>query len=220
MPAMTTRRRRPMRMDFAPSLMPLDLAERPGLHGGIGATHLSPSDLNGIISHRPKPRDTKAVFASKDTGIAGIDSKALTADAAAERHARLEAQAGQLVSQTFFGTMLKQMRDSPFKSDLFEGGHGGKAYSSLYDQRLVEQMSRGAGKKLINSVVRKFEAKQAYAKQKAAGAATTGSTGLAAPLAGRDASARVASKVAKPVQRADNHPNRNIKIHVEPARRA
>src|SRR6187200_2157558 len=76
------------------------------------------------------------------------------------RHAQLEKQAGNLVAQTFFGTLLKQMRESPFKDELFSGGRGGEAFGSMYDQHLAEHMARGAGKKLVNSIVKRFEAKQ------------------------------------------------------------
>jgi Rod binding domain-containing protein len=58
--------------------------------------------------------------------------------------------------------MLKQMRDSPFKSELFEGGRGGQAFGGLFDQKLVDQMSHGAGNKLVNAVVRKFDGGRAY----------------------------------------------------------
>ena len=35
----------------------------------------------------------------------------------------------------------------------------------MYDQRLIEHMSRGAGNKLVNAIVRKLEAATAYGKQ-------------------------------------------------------
>jgi hypothetical protein len=35
----------------------------------------------------------------------------------------------------------------------------------MYDQHLAERMSRVAGDKLVRSIVRKIEAKQAYARQ-------------------------------------------------------
>ena len=80
-------------------------------------------------------------------------------------HDRLVKQTEIWVSQTFFGTLLKQARESPFRSELFDGGRGGQAFGSLYDQHLADHMARGAGKKLVRSIVRKIEAKQAYAKQ-------------------------------------------------------
>lgn len=89
--------------------------------------------------------------------------KELSAPDTREHHdARKQAEI--FVSQAFFGTMLKQMRESPFKSDIFDGGRGGQAFGSLYDQHLAERMAKGAGSKLVNSIVRKLEAKKAYEK--------------------------------------------------------
>jgi Rod binding domain-containing protein len=77
----------------------------------------------------------------------------------------LRKQAEIFVASAFFGTLLKQMRESPFKSELFSGGRGGQAFGSLYDQQMAERMSRGAGSKLVNSIVRKIEASAAYRRQ-------------------------------------------------------
>ncbi|MBC8107546.1 MAG: rod-binding protein, partial [Anaerolineae bacterium] len=79
-------------------------------------------------------------------------------NSATSRHAQLEKQAGNLVAQTFFGTLLKQMRESPFKDEMFSGGRGGEAFGSMYDQHLAEHMSRGVGRKLVNSIVKRLEA--------------------------------------------------------------
>jgi hypothetical protein len=57
------------------------------------------------------------------------------------------------------------MRNSPFKSELFSGGKGGEAFGGLQDQRMAEHMARGAGSKLVNSIVRRIEANAAYRKQ-------------------------------------------------------
>ncbi|HTL27620.1 MAG TPA: rod-binding protein [Tepidisphaeraceae bacterium] len=80
-------------------------------------------------------------------------------------HDALTKQTQTWVAQSFFGTLLKQMRDSPFKSDILDGGRGGQAFSGLYDQHLAERMSRGVGHKLVGAIVRKIEAKNAYTKQ-------------------------------------------------------
>jgi|ERR1041384_4065389 Rod binding domain-containing protein len=68
----------------------------------------------------------------------------------------LTAAAQKVVSQTFFGNILKQMRESPFRSELFDGGRGGQAFASLYDQHMADHMARGVGKKLVNSIVRRY----------------------------------------------------------------
>ena len=82
-----------------------------------------------------------------------------------EKHdPELVKQTQKWVAQTFFGTLLKQMHNSPFRSKLFEGGRGGQAFGSMYDQQMAEHMARGAGQKLVNSIVRRIEAKRAYDK--------------------------------------------------------
>jgi len=80
-------------------------------------------------------------------------------------HDKLTKTTQMWVAQTFFGTLLKQVRESPFKSELFSGGRGGQAFGAMYDQHLAERMSRVAGDKLVRSIVRKIEAKHAYARQ-------------------------------------------------------
>ena len=95
---------------------------------------------------------------------------ARTVAPAGSQHDRLVKQAETWVAQTFFGTLLKQMEESPFKSDLFSGGRGGQAFSSLYHQQLTERMARGAGSQLVKSIVRRIEATSAYQKQQDAGA--------------------------------------------------
>jgi hypothetical protein len=61
------------------------------------------------------------------------------------------------VSQTFFGTLLKQMHDSPFKSELWSGGRGGQAFSPLYDQHLAERMAKASGRPLASSIVKHIQ---------------------------------------------------------------
>lgn len=73
------------------------------------------------------------------------------------KHNALVKQSQHLVAQTFYGTMLKQMRESPFKSELFDGGRGGEMFSSLLDQRLADHMSKSTGNKLVNSIVKHIE---------------------------------------------------------------
>ena len=80
-------------------------------------------------------------------------------------HDKIQETARKWVAQTFYGPMLKQMRESPFKSELFAGGRGGQAFSTLMDQHLADHMSRAAGSKLVNAIARKLEAKAGYAKQ-------------------------------------------------------
>ena len=77
------------------------------------------------------------------------------------QHDKLVHSARTWVAQTFFGQMLKQMRDSPFKSELFNGGRGGEAFQGQLDQKLAEHMANGrVGERLVQSIVRHIEHKQ------------------------------------------------------------
>jgi hypothetical protein len=69
---------------------------------------------------------------------------------------KVTATARKWISQTFYGTLLKQMRSSPFKSELFEGGRGGQAFAPLLDQHLADHMARGADNKLVKAIARKL----------------------------------------------------------------
>jgi Rod binding domain-containing protein len=96
-------------------------------------------------------------------GPQSLQMKAAVATAASlQRHEGLVKVANKWVAQSFYGTLLKQMRNSPFKSDLFSGGRGGEAFSSLYDQQLVERMSKAAPHGLARGIVRRIEGAETY----------------------------------------------------------
>lgn len=76
----------------------------------------------------------------------------------------LEMAARQLVGASFFGTLLKQMHNSPFKSEILSGGRGEEAFSPLMDQHLIERMSRGTGDKLVKAIVKRFHRNAAEAE--------------------------------------------------------
>ena len=61
-------------------------------------------------------------------------------------HDKIMETARKWVAQTFYGTMLKQMRRKPVQVARFSGGRGGQAFSSLLDQHLADHMSRGPGR--------------------------------------------------------------------------
>jgi Rod binding domain-containing protein len=71
---------------------------------------------------------------------------------------QLDHLARVLVAQTFFGPMLKQMRNSPFKADWVDGGRGGQVFQGQLDQKLAERMaSAGSGDRLVKSIVKRIE---------------------------------------------------------------
>ena len=217
-----------MRMDLSPKLRPFDPADRPGVARGSVSTALSPLDLSGVVYRTAQRRDALPPVAAPVMDLPGLSPAAANPNAndPAVQAARIEQHARQLVSQTFFGTMLKQMRDSPFKSDLFEGGRGGQAFSGLFDQKLIDQMSRGAGNKLVNAVVRKFDAKKAYAGQhvdnrnQERSATRQDLTTNRAMSLGTGGPATRGAAAPDAAERDATNPYRNVKIHVAPALRA
>ena len=74
-----------------------------------------------------------------------------------QQHKALVKNAQKWVAQTFYGTMLKQAHDSPFKDKMFSGGRGGQVFGSMLDGKLAERMASGSGNKLVNSIVNKIE---------------------------------------------------------------
>ena len=80
------------------------------------------------------------------------------------KHEKLVQQTRKWVATSFFEPMLKQMRQSPFHSSLFEGGEAGKAFESMYDERLSEKMASDATDTLVQSIVSKIEGGKAYAR--------------------------------------------------------
>lgn len=130
----------------------------------------------GSKGHRPRPLQAGDFAGALGRVMQGADGpnrplKAIDfvpgARAAADQHAELTRTAQKWVAQTFYGAMLKQMRNSPFKSSLFEGGRGGEAFGAMLDQTLADRMARGQNNKLVRSIVRQI-LKQNEHKEEAA----------------------------------------------------
>jgi Rod binding domain-containing protein len=94
---------------------------------------------------------------------AGATGTSAISAAAAKKHAELVRQTQKWVAQAFYGTLFRQMQQDPFKSKLFDGGHGGEMFTEMLDQNLSERMARGAPNKLVNSIVSKIEGGKASA---------------------------------------------------------
>ena len=80
---------------------------------------------------------------------------------APSQHDLLVGHAQRWVAQAFFGTLLRQARSSPFATGPFAGGRGGQAFGTMLDQELADRMSRGAGRRLAESIVRSIEGRNA-----------------------------------------------------------
>jgi hypothetical protein len=72
-------------------------------------------------------------------------------------HQKIEKQAQKLVADTFYGTLMRQMHDSPFKSELFSGGRGGQAFQGLLDQKLSDHMAAATHNPLVHAITHTLE---------------------------------------------------------------
>ncbi len=115
---------------------------------------------------------------------------------AAAQHEQLTEQTKKWVAQTFFGQMLKQMRDSPLADKKFSGGRGGQAFQQLADQRLADHMAGGTGHKLVDAIVSRIEHPTGGG---GGGGGGGGAAGGVAPQAG-GAAARAGAADAGPVR--------------------
>jgi len=113
-------------------------SETPGrVHSHVGSSAHSRKVGNHFAMVKPKPSPDKS-------------------------HEELVKQTQKWVAQTFYGELLKQMRNSPFKDKVFSGGRGGEAFTEMFDQKLAEKMASGSGRKLVDAIVNRIEAKKAY----------------------------------------------------------
>ena len=117
-------------------------------------------DAHGVT--RPETLENAKVSKLKPDVFGDLLSKKLKETTATpeplseEKKAKLEKTSATLVNQFFMGSMLKQMRESPFKNDMFTGGKGGDAYAGLFDQRIAEHSGNRIAKSLVKSMVKQY----------------------------------------------------------------
>jgi Rod binding domain-containing protein len=117
---------------------------------------------------------------------------------AGSAHEALVRQTQKWVGMTFYGTLLKQVRNEPFRNDTLDGGQGGKMFGSMLDQQISTRMCRGGGDKLVNAIVNRIEKNSGLARRSAAAAYGT------------------QAKTASPAGSATRPAANNVRIYVAP----
>jgi Rod binding domain-containing protein len=126
-------------------------------------------NLSSLNLPKTKPFEATAYSAAQGKHAKGAEVARLSFDTkpgAPSQDEKIETQVKNWVGQTFFGTLLKQMRDSPFKSELFGGGRGEQAFGSIYDTHLAQRMAQGLGERIARPIVKKFQRQAAAAYEK------------------------------------------------------
>jgi Rod binding domain-containing protein len=101
--------------------------------------------------------------------ISAISAQSPVPEAQILRYREARRAAAQFVGQTFFKPIFKQMRDSPFKSELFSGGRGEEVFGSMLDGILAERMGGAVGGRLIDALVRQLDPVASNAIRRAEG---------------------------------------------------
>jgi len=121
-----------------------------------------------VAGQTQETRDSRALLARSIEGITRRIGDPVTKPASDNPGVKeLDVQVKNWLAQTFFGTLLKQMRDSPFKSEIFSGGRGGEAFGALYDTQLAGRMAQRIGDRIARPMVKKLEQKATEAYEKA-----------------------------------------------------
>ena len=155
-----------------------DLARRPESSAGLNwtdaldAAQATPATIAAPQQNQP----SNSAFANLlDKAIEAKPDSATTAQAKspeeAEKEKQLRKWATTLVNKFFVGTMLKQMLESPFKTEVFGVGKSGEAFQGMMDQHIAEHSGNRLAKSLVDSIVKskmKHEADphQLYTDQK------------------------------------------------------
>ena len=107
-----------------------------------------------------------------DRAFANLLDQAIQANPAADpasgessRDRQIREKSQMIVNQFFVGSMLKQMRESPFKSELFGGGKGGEAYQGMMDRHLAENAGSHVARSLVDSLVKSYHKQEAAPEQ-------------------------------------------------------
>src|SRR5690606_5225002 len=83
---------------------------------------------------------------------------------ALQRHAEMKAAGEDLrgAAEDFVATallmpLMEQVRDDPFKSDLFHGGFTEDAFLRQFDQIIADRLSKRMSLPIVDSIYRQFE---------------------------------------------------------------
>jgi hypothetical protein len=115
---------------------------------------------------------TPTQSARPNKAFANLLNEAIEARPTPERSAESIAQERALrekfqiiVNKFFLGSMMKQMRNSPFKNEMFNGGKGGEAFQGLMDQHLTEHAGGKVAKSLVDAMVKRAMGPEGNAAQ-------------------------------------------------------
>jgi hypothetical protein len=118
--------------------------------------NIAPANLADVAQAPAQPAQPTKAFANllNEAIEARPEPETKTPEQTTQEKA-LRAKYEIIVNKFFIGSMLKQMRDSPFKSEMFNGGKGGEAFQGMMDQHLAENAGGKVAKSLVDAMVKR-----------------------------------------------------------------
>ena len=114
---------------------------------GLTPTSLAPATL-------PSATTTAAASRAATGSAASFESML---DAAGQRSQQIGEAGDQLVSTAFVLPLLSQLRDSPFKSEMFDGGQAEQIFGQQLDTILADRITSSANFGISDALVRQFD---------------------------------------------------------------
>lgn len=127
-------------------MMPLS-AELPGMALGSTASeqtrsHVDQSEFSARMAEVTRAKDQGQKSAQLDE----------------EQMQALRESAQKLISNLFLEPIFKQIRNGPFKNEMFSGGMGGDLFGSQLDQVLSDRMAKASNWPMVDQLVEQFTA--------------------------------------------------------------
>jgi len=116
--------------------------------------------MDGIAVTGPK---TFAVAPPREGYAVNEGYKARPADPK-DSEKKLREQATELVAGTFFRTLMKAMRDTVPKDEMFGGGRGEEVFRGMFDRELSTRFAKSGNFPVVDAAVRQLEARAAGAQ--------------------------------------------------------
>ncbi len=90
------------------------------------------------------------------TSMTANDIKNYAAQASSEDREKLLKNVREFVGQTFFGTLMKQMRSEMNPDNPFNGGKAGKTFRTQLDQTLISRWAESSRFEVADKIAREW----------------------------------------------------------------
>lgn len=111
------------------------------------------------VQDNPALMEAVAHRAVRGGGESFAQAMASQAPVAVDQESKIREAAQQLVATAFITPMLEQLRNDPFKSDLFHGGFAEDAFGQQLDTILADRISQKMGGPIADAVYRSMRQK-------------------------------------------------------------